>query len=454
MDFWRLLPSLCFSVSDFWRLLPSLCFSVIVFINKSNLLVIVDIKLLKALIKGSITPIPPLNISVNPESPPEAMPFNLSKIPGPAATSSFLDNSNNPPSFVDIWVLPSAGDLTSPTDCILLAATIRAPIAPNDIARAAIGCPPFENEFLNIDATAPIISIILNALAALVIIIIAPATISICPGNVPNTSIINPKVQVIGSKAEATIIKASCTLSTNFSIFSWVLKAVKSKYCCLSPLSNASFANSSKLAFFINWLDSWSDVIPIAAANESCCNTFIAVKSPKSPTFSLISWARVTWSPIKAAILAFSRLRDFPNINSAVNSASIDDSKFNICLPAAATSLSSIPKALAWVTALAILPASPPNCALNCPCTLADAFITPLNEILVLFSWFTKLTAASWSFKDWAIVFPFTLDCIDNAPTASPSNILASISLADVFNVSSLNIKAVPYDSFKAPEAA
>ena len=40
--------------------------------------------------------------------------FILSNNPGAAAKSSFGDNSNKPPSLVETWVLPSAGDLTSP----------------------------------------------------------------------------------------------------------------------------------------------------------------------------------------------------------------------------------------------------------------------------------------------------------------------------------------------------
>ena len=41
-------------------------------------------------------------------------PVNLSKIPGPAATSSFLDNSNNPPSAGETIVLPEEENI-SPT---------------------------------------------------------------------------------------------------------------------------------------------------------------------------------------------------------------------------------------------------------------------------------------------------------------------------------------------------
>ena len=80
------------------------------------------------------------------------------------------------------------------------------------------------------------------------------------------------------------------------------------------------------------------------------------------PTFFIISL--VTVSPVKAANLALSKLSCFPVNNSASNSADIDCSKFNNCLPAFATSLRDIPNDLAVATDLTNISKLPPDWAL------------------------------------------------------------------------------------------
>ena len=63
--------------------------------------------------------------------------------PGAATKSSFGDNSNNPPSFVDTTVLPSAGEFKSPIfdnkakpDATIVADIAAAAIVPNPIVAA------------------------------------------------------------------------------------------------------------------------------------------------------------------------------------------------------------------------------------------------------------------------------------------------------------------------------
>ena len=60
------------------------------------------------------------------------------------------------------------------------------------------------------------------------------------------------------------------------------------------PSALASWANAAKSAFFSSWSDNWSEVIPKDFAKASCWRTFNLLKSVKSPTFLLISSAKVS----------------------------------------------------------------------------------------------------------------------------------------------------------------
>ena len=113
----------------------------------------------------------------------------------------------------------------------------------------------------------------------------------------------------------------------------------------------------------------------------SCCITFNEVKSLKSPTLADISLVSVSKSPVRAANLALSKLSCLPVSNSASNSLAIDDSKSNICLPAAAICSYSNPNALACVTALAISAGLDPNWALIWPDILLEASKTSFKLI-------------------------------------------------------------------------
>ena len=75
--------------------------------------------------------------------------------------------------------------------------------------------------------------------------------------------------------------------------------------------------------------------------------TFISWNSDKVPASRCNSCANVTWSPAKAAALAFSKLIFLPINNSASSSLDIELSKSNNDFPADATSSRDEPNNLA-----------------------------------------------------------------------------------------------------------
>ena len=123
--------------------------------------------------------------------------------------------------------------------------------------------------------------------------------------------------------------------------------------------------------------------MPIAFAVASCWMRFILAKSADVPICLLISLATVAKSLVKAASLAFSKLRLFPVNNSASISADIDCSNW-----------SKLPAILSTCSRLIPIPAAADAASVNFPGMPANLVNTPCDVLAMSSSTFLLFIAA------------------------------------------------------------
>ena len=198
----------------------------------------------------------------------------------------------------------------------------------------------------------------------------------------------------------------------------------------LSSINLASLSCSATLAIpscLTNILAISSLDIPIDLAIASCCNTFIFPKLSAVIFCLLSSSARPTISPLKAAILAFSKFNCLPVSNSASSSAEIEDSKSNK-LPAILSSPDiSRPNFLAVNAALA----NPPENFDVVKVVAAD--ILPISSITAL----TSTAVPSTEFKAFTVPNISALKFSNSLPVAAATsnNPLAACWLIPILRV-------------------